>query len=163
METLYRENVKIVSHYLYSLCGDEELVKDLTQETFLRAYESLERFDGSYKISTWLCQIAKHLLYQYWAKAGRQVPVGPEELVQMAAEAAKESTEHTVLRRVELNDCLKELQKLPEAMREVVYLRVMSDLSYREIGEIMGKSENWARVNFYRAKELLLKGCGRDE
>lgn len=158
METLYRENVKIVSHYLYSMCGDVELVKDLTQETFLRAYESLERFDGSCKISTWLCQIAKHLLYQTYAKARRQVIMEQDE-----TKPAKENTEQTVLNRIELIDCLKELQKLPEQMREVVYLRVMSDLSYREIGEIMGKSENWARVNFYRAKELLLKGCGRDE
>lgn len=158
METLYRENVKIVSHYLYSMCGDEELTKDLTQETFLRAYESLDRFDGSCKLSTWLCQIAKHLLYQYWAKAGRQVPMEPDVTM-----PAKENTESTALNRVELIDCLKELHKLPEQMREVMYLRVMSDLSYREIGEIMGKSENWARVNFYRAKELLLKGCGRDE
>lgn len=158
METLYRENVKIVSHYLFSMCGDEELTKDLTQETFLRAYESLERFDGSCKISTWLCQIAKHLLYQTFAKAGRQVLIEPDDTT-----PAKEDTEQTVLNRVELIDCLKELQKLPEQMREVMYLRVMSDLSYREIGEIMGKSENWARVNFYRAKELLLKGCGRYE
>lgn len=158
METLYRENVKIVSHYLYSMCGDEELVRDLTQETFLRAYESLDRFDGSCKLSTWLCQIAKHLLYQYWAKAGRQVPMEPD-----ATTPAKENTEASALARVELIDCLKELHKLPEQMREVMYLRAMSDLSYREIGEIMGKSENWARVNFYRAKELLLKGCGRDE
>ena len=157
METLYRENVKIVSHYLFSLCGDEELVKDLTQETFLKAYESLERFDGSCKVSTWLCQIAKHLLYQYWAKAGRQVPMEPEE-----EKPSGEDTERQVLARVELIDCLKELQKLPEQMREVVYLRVMSDLSYREIGEILGKSENWARVNFYRAKELLWKGIGRE-
>lgn len=158
METLYRENVKIVSHYLFSMCGDEELTKDLTQETFLRAYESLERFDGSCKISTWLCQIAKHLLYQTFAKAGRQVLIEPDDTT-----LAKEDTEQTVLNRVELIDCLKELQKLPEQMREVMYLRVMSDLSYREIGEIMGKSENWARVNFYRAKELLLKGRGRNE
>ena len=163
METLYRENVKIVSHYLYSMCKDEELTKDLTQETFLRAYESLERFDGSCKITTWLCQIAKHLLYQYWTKAGRQVPTEAEELKQKASETATDTTERAAITRIELIDCLKELQKLPEAMREVVYLRVMSDLSYREIGEIMGKSENWARVNFYRAKELLLKGCGRDE
>ncbi|MBO5352496.1 MAG: sigma-70 family RNA polymerase sigma factor [Lachnospiraceae bacterium] len=158
METLYRENVKIVSHYLYSMCKDEELTKDLTQETFLRAYESLERFDNSCKISTWLCQIAKHLLYQYWAKAGKQIPAEPDETL-----PAKENTEQTAMTRVELIDCLKELHRLPEQMKEVMYLRVMSDLSYREIGEIMGKSENWARVNFYRAKELLLKGCGRDE
>jgi len=163
METLYRENVKIVSHYLYSMCKDEELTKDLTQETFLRAYESLERFDGNCKISTWLCQIAKHLLYQTYAKAGRQVPMETEELKQKASGLVKDNTEHVAITRIELIDCLKELQKLPEQMREVMYLRVMSDLSYREIGEIMGKSENWARVNFYRAKELLLKGCGRDE
>ena len=76
---------------------------------------------------------------------------------------AKENTEALALKRVELMDCLKELQKLPEQMREVMYLRAMSDLSYREIGEIMGKSENWARVTFYRAKEQLLKGRDRDE
>ena len=163
METLYRENVKIVSHYLYSMCGDEELVKDLTQETFLRAYESLERFDGSCKISTWLCQIARHLLYQYWTKAGRQVPTEEEELKQKASGRANDNTEHAAITRVELIDCLKELQKLPEQMREVMYLRVMSDLSYREIGEIMGKSENWARVTFYRTKEALLKGRDGNE
>ena len=162
METLYRENVKIVSHYLYSMCKDEELTKDLTQETFLRAYESLERFDGSCKITTWLCQIAKHLLYRYWEKAGRQIPTEPEELTQTAP-VAKDNMESAVLTRIELIDCLKELQKLPEQLREVMYLRVISDLSYREIGEIMGKSENWARVTFYRAKEALLKGRDRNE
>ena len=162
MENLYRENAKIVYHYLYSRCKDEELSKDLTQETFLKAYESMERFDGSCKVSTWLCQIAKHLLYRYWEKSGRQIPTEPEELAQNAP-AAKENTESQVLTRIELIDCLKELQKLPEQLREVMYLRVMSDLSYREIGEIMGKSENWARVTFYRAKEALLKGRDRNE
>lgn len=163
METLYRENAKIVYHYLYSQCKDEELSKDLTQETFLKAYESMERFDGSCKISTWLCQIAKHLLYRYWEKAGRQIPTEQEDLAQILSGREKDTTESAVITRIELIDCLKELQKLPEQMREVMYLRVMSDLSYREIGEIMGKSENWARVNFYRAKELLLKGRDRDE
>ena len=162
MEALYKENAKIVYHYLYSRCKDEELAKDLTQETFLKAYESMERFDGNCKISTWLCQIAKHLLYRHWEKEGQQIPTEPEELAQKAP-SAKENTEHQVLTRIELIDCLKELQKLPEQLREVMYLRVMSDLSYREIGEIMGKSENWARVTFYRAKEALLKGRGRDE
>ena len=114
-------------------------------------------------MSTWLCQIAKHLLYRYWEKAGRQIPTEQEDLAQILSGREKDTTESAVITRIELIDCLKELQKLPEQMREVMYLRVMSDLSYREIGEIMGKSENWARVNFYRAKELLLKGCGRDE
>ena len=138
METLYRENAKIVYHYLYSRCKDEELAKDLTQETFLKAYESLERFDGSCKISTWLCQIAKHLLYRHWEKAGRQIPTEQEGLAQIPSTVAKDNTENLVLTRMELIDCLKELQKLPEQLREVMYLRVMSDLSYREIAGLYG-------------------------
>lgn len=153
MDELYKENAKIVSHFLYSICRDEQLTEDLTQETFLQAYKSLERFDGSCKLSTWLCQIAKHLLYQYWNKNGKQNFVEVDE--QLPAEC---NTEQQVLNRVELLDVLHDLHKLPEQMREVMYLRALGDLSYKEIGEIMGKSENWARVNFYRAKEALLKG-----
>lgn len=70
---------------------------------------------------------------------------------------APNTTEGTVLTRLELLDVLKEMQKLPEPMREVLYLRTMGDLSFRDIGEIVGRSENWARVNFYRGKEALLK------
>ena len=92
METLYKENAKIVYHYLYSRCKDEELSKDLTQETFLKAYESMERFDGSYKISTWLCQIAKHLLYRHWEKDPLLTTLSVHEKTLEAAET-KDSDE----------------------------------------------------------------------
>ena len=75
----------------------------------------------------------------------------------------KDTTEHLVMSRIELLDVLKEMQKLPQNMREVMYLRITGDLSFRDIGDIMGKCENWARVNFYRGKELLLKRRMRDE
>ncbi len=65
MKEIFRQNAKTVYGFLYSLCKDENLAEDLTQETFLKAIESIHRFDGSCKISTWLCQIAKHLLYQH--------------------------------------------------------------------------------------------------
>ncbi len=153
MDELYKENAKIVFHYLYSICKDEQLTEDLVQETFLQAYKSLERFNGSCKISTWLCQIAKHLLYQYWNKHGKQ------ELIPIDDKLPTENNmEQQILNRIELVDVLRDLHNLPEQMREVMYLRVLGDLSYKEIGEIMGKSENWARVTFYRAKEALLKG-----
>ena len=61
VEELYQENAKIVYHFLLSLCRDATLAEDLTQDTFLAAYQSLERYDGSCKLSTWLCQIARHL------------------------------------------------------------------------------------------------------
>ncbi len=65
---------------------------------------------------------------------------------------------HQASVRIELIDVLKEMQKLPAERREVIYLRITGALSFKEIGEIMGKSENWARVSFYRGKEQLLKG-----
>ena len=153
MEQLYQENAKIVYHYLLSLCRDASLAEDLTQETFLRAYQSLERYDASCKLSTWLCQIGKHVYYQYLAKNRREIPSEPEE----QPAPPKTQPEEAVLHKLELMDVLKEMQKLPAQMREVIYLRTSADLSFKEIGEILGRSENWARVNFYRGKEQLGK------
>lgn len=176
LEELYRENSKIVYHFLLSLCHDSILSQDLMQETFLRAYQSLNRYDGSCKISTWLCQIAKHLYYQHIAKSkhevlaqnikeGRENPVedmkskyhGTISLTQDSP------TENAAINRLELLHVLKELQKLPEQMREVIYLRAAAELSFKEIGEVLGKSENWARVTFYRGKEMLLKAKKKEE
>lgn len=156
MEELYEQNAKIVFHFLCSRCHDEYLAEELTQETFLQAYKSLERYDGSCKISTWLCQIAKHLYYQYLQKHNKEIPAEiKEEQIE-----SKMDTERQVLSKLELMDVLKEMQKLPDKMREVMYLRISGDLSFKEIGEIMGRSENWARVNFYRGKERLLERKG---
>lgn len=153
MEELYREYSKIVYRFLLSLCRDAQLAEELTQETFLQAFLSLERFDGSCKLSVWLCQIARHLFYQHLRKTGREVPT---EQSRIPESVAADNTERAAVTKLELMDVLKEMQKLPPQMREVIYLRVMGQLSFREIGEIVGKSENWARVTFYRGKEQLL-------
>lgn len=156
MEELYKENAALVYHFLLSKCGDSQVAEELTQETFLQAIRSADRYDGSCKMSVWLCQIAKHLLYQYWRKQKRNVPLADEE--QILAE--EPDVERQVLAREELLEVLGRLHRLPVSMREVVYLRITGDLSFREIGRIMGKSENWARVNFFRAKELLKREEG---
>ncbi|MDE7478843.1 MAG: sigma-70 family RNA polymerase sigma factor [Lachnospiraceae bacterium] len=153
MDELYREYSKIVYHFLLSICHDAQLAEELTQETFLQAFLSLDHFDNSCKISVWLCQIAKHLFYQYLRKTGREVPT---EQNQMPEEKSVGNVEQTAIAKLELMDVLKEMQKLAPQMREVIYLRVMGQLSFKEIGEIMGKSENWARVTFYRGKEQIL-------
>lgn len=78
MDELYREYSKIVYHFLLSLCHDAQLAEELTQETFLQAFLSLDRFDNSCKVSVWLCQIAKHLFYQHLRKTRRErAEIGP--------------------------------------------------------------------------------------
>ncbi|MDE6639290.1 MAG: sigma-70 family RNA polymerase sigma factor [Acetatifactor sp.] len=152
-EELYKENAALVYHFLLSKCRNPDVAEDLTQETFLQALKSIDRYNGNCKISVWLCQIAKHLLYQYWEKRKENVPLEDDWMI-----SEEPGVERQVLAREELLDVLGRLHQLPVNMREVVYLRVSGDLSFREIGRIMGKSENWARVNFFRAKELLKGG-----
>lgn len=151
MEELYKENAELIYHFLLSKCRDADLAEDLTQETFLQAIKSIENYNGACKMSVWLCQIAKHLLYRHWEKQKENIPL--EEADWMLSDGSE--VERQVLAREELLDVLDRLHKLPVNMREIVYLRVSEDLSFKEIGRIMGRSENWARVNFFRAKELL--------
>ncbi|MDE7328015.1 MAG: sigma-70 family RNA polymerase sigma factor [Lachnospiraceae bacterium] len=158
MEKLYEHNARIVYRFLYSICHDKQLAEDLTQETFLQAYKSIERFDGSCKISSWLCQIARHLLYRHYEKNRREIPTaweGTEEFVPKIP-----APDGRVMAKLELMEVLRDMQKLPPAMREVIYLRITGELTFSEIGEIMGRSENWARVTFYRGKEILWKERG---
>ena len=85
MEELYREYGKIVYHFLLSVCHDTQLAEELTQETFLQAFLSLERFDGSCKMSVWLCQIAKHLFYRHLGKNGREIPTEQAQMPEARA------------------------------------------------------------------------------
>ena len=159
MEEIYQENAKLVYCFLLKYCHDPQLAEELTQETFLRAMNSIDRYDYSCKISVWLCQIAKHIYLQYLAKRGREIPSEEITLDEMTGkDTTDRGIENQVIKRYELLDVLKDMQTLPEQMREVIYLRTMAELSFKEIGEILGKSENWARVTFYRGKERLLKG-----
>ena len=73
------------------------------------------------------------------------------------------SAESEVLSSLDKMDLLKQIHLLKEPGREVIHLRLYGNLSYAEIGEIMGKSENWARVTFYRAKEQLRKELQNDK
>lgn len=153
MEELFKENAKLLYTYLYSLCRNESLAEELTQETFYKACLSIDRYDETCKFSTWLCQIGKHTYYQYLEKNKR---IDKTEITEDLS-VTELSAERQVLSRMELVDTLRNLHSLPADMREVIYLRGLGNLSFREIGDIMGKSENWARVTYFRAKTRLLE------
>ena len=144
----YTRHARTVYRFLLSQCGSADLAEELTQETFYQAVRSADRFDGSCKVSTWLCQIAKHLFYHHVRKRNREEPL-PEEgdglppLPSAESEAIDRDGQLSLLRRI---------HALPEPGREVVYLRTFGGLSFREIGEIFGKQETWARVTYHRAR-----------
>lgn len=159
MQTVYQRHAQTVYKFLLAKTRDPHLAEELTQETFYQAVKSVDRFDGTCKVSVWLCQIAKHLWYQSLRKQKRESPVSPEDL----PESPSPSAEEGLLEREGQLDLLRLVHNLPEPAREVVYLRAFGGLSFREIGDVMGRTETWARVTFYRSKEKLRNGGGSDE
>ena len=158
MDAVYRAHAQTVYKFLLAQCHDPDLSEELTQETFYQAVRSIGRFDGSCKLSVWLCQIAKHLWYQYLRKRQRD-PVPLESTLETSVPSAEDG----VLEQEGRLSLLRQIHQLPELQREVVYLRAFGNLSFREIGDVLGKTENWARVTFYRSKEKLRNGGAEDE
>ena len=151
LDAVYRQHAQTVYKFLLSQCRDPQTAEELTQETFYQAVRSIDRFDGSCKVSVWLCQIAKHLWYQHLRKRKPEEPLPEDGL-------SGPSAEEDVLTRQGHLDLLRQIHALPPSTREVVYLRAFGGLSFREIGDVLGRTETWARVTFYRGKEALRKG-----
>ena len=138
-EQIFREFSPVVRRFLLSLCGDRDLAEELTAETFYQAYLHIGWFRGDCRPETWLCQIAKHALMKEQRRRRRLEPeeaLGDRELA------------------LQLH---RRLHGLPEPYREVFMLRVFGELRFREIADICGKTESWAKVTFYRAKNKLLE------
>lgn len=152
MDSVYREYEKLVYRFLYSHTHDAEWSQELMQETFLRAVNSISRYNGTCKLSVWLCQIAKHILYQELRKKKQIETV---ELVDYLTDDSAPNGETSILKQESKIEIYREIHLLPEREREVVLYRITGELSFREIGEILGKSENWSRTVFYRAKQKI--------
>ncbi len=156
MEEIYTEYATPVYQYLCSLTHNADTAQELTAETFCRAVKSMNRYNGECKLMVWLCQIARHVWYQELDRRRRKGTASLDLIDEPADE--KGSPEEALVNEENRVTLFRRMQELDEATREVVYLRLMGDLSYRQIGDILGKTENWARVTFYRGKERLRKG-----
>lgn len=154
MDSVYQEYASLVYRFLYSYTHDVEWSQELMQETFLRAVGSISRYNGSCKLSVWLCQIAKHVLYQELRKKKRVETV---ELADYLPDDSSSDGETRVLNQENKIELYQAIHHLPELEREVILYRITGELSFREIGAILGKSENWSRTVFYRAKQKIKK------
>ncbi len=154
IEKLYNEQFQMVFKYLFCMTSDSELSEELTQETFFQAMKTYDKFRGDSKVSTWLCQIAKNLWRREYENRTKYTSCPIDELTDLVD---RENVEQLVCADEARLDRYKKLQGLDGKTREVMYLRLTGELSFREIGEILGKNETWARVTFYRGKQKITK------
>lgn len=144
-EEVYKRYFKDVYKYALSLTRDEHAAEEITQETFFKALKSIERFDGRCKLFVWLCQIAKNTYF-----TSRQRAAKGNELTEEPC--PDDSFEERLLNKETYFEIHKILHTLEEPYKEVFSLRAFGELSFRQIGELFGKTESWARVTYHRAK-----------
>ena len=151
-EVIFKDFSPVIFRFLLSLCGDADLAEELTSETFYQAYLHIGQFRGNCKIETWLCQIAKNALFKEQKRRGRVTGLDDFEKVE-----ADNTIFDAIANKEQAMQIHKHLHLLKEPYREVFMLRVFGELSFGEIADICGRSEVWAKVTFYRAKDKLIE------
>ncbi|MFR0822392.1 MAG: RNA polymerase sigma factor [Clostridia bacterium] len=155
MEELYQKYAKQVFRYLYYLSHDRELAEELVQETFYIAIKQIAQFRGECKVEVWLCKIARNLYFKECKKQKKKTSIQVADLEGLERCQQEKGIEETYIEAEERKWLYEQIQMLDIPTREIVLLRIQADLSFKQIAEIVHKSENYVRVNFYRAKEKL--------
>ena len=152
-EKLFQENNVLIYRFLLKLCGDASLAEELTQETFFRAYMNLSTVRNEEKASAWLCQIAKNTYFAWYNEQKKHQPMEPSVIADSCPDIAELFEEKELAGRAFA--CLHALE---EPYKEVFMLYTFGALPLKDISALFGKSESWARVTYYRAKQKLMEG-----
>lgn len=152
-EKIYERYFRDVYRFALSLTQDGALAEEIAQDTFFKALKALDRFDGSKDIRAWLFTIARNAWYSHCRAHKRTVPQEelPQELPDSARMEARIEDEESAFAIHQF------LHHMEEPYKEVFSLRVFGELPYEKIGRLFGKSANWARVTFYRAKLQIIE------
>ena len=148
-EKLYETHYMRVFSYAMTLSGDRTTAEEITQETFFRAFSKAGEFRKESDEVTWLCAIAKNCFYDEKRRQSKTAPM-PEDAPDTGKGIEQAAADRDSSFRIHVA-----LHTLEEPFREIFELRVFGELSFREIGTIFGKTENWARVTYHRARLKL--------
>lgn len=155
-EQIYREHFDTVYRFLMRLCRDAPLAEELAQETFFRAMQSLNKFDGRCRVDVWLCQIARNAYYSHCRRQKDKKHVLPEI-------DSGQDMQNTILDQEQAMIIYAHLHELNEPYKEVFMLRLFGELEYSQIAKLFGKTESWARVTYHRAKMKLMESVKEDD
>ena len=155
-EQLYNTYFNDVYRYILRLSGDEHIAEEITSDTFFKAMNSIDSFRGDCDVRVWLCQIAKNFYYSYIKKKNRTEHLDEAALGEIPDLSPSISDE--LSQRDEVERIQRILHTVDEPYKEVFMWRVYAELSFGQIANIFGKTENWACVTYHRARKKILEG-----
>lgn len=160
MDAIYKKYCKCVYNFLYKLTNDIELSEELTQETFYTAIKKINTLNKKESIRTWLYQIAKNKWKDYLKKNKKANIDLDENTVENLV--ANYDIEEDMIAKDNIIEFYKKIHMLDIDTREIIYLKIIRNFTFKEISQILGNNEEWARTKFYRGK-LKLKESLKDE
>lgn len=152
-EKIYQKYFNDVYRYIRKLSNNEHVAEEITADTFFKAMSAIDSFRGDCDIRVWLCQIAKNCYLSYLKKNGQIEDIADTELQYIAD--PNENLEEQFAKQDETAQIRKKLHTIPDPYKEVFMWRVFAELSFKQIGEIFNKSENWACVTYHRARTMI--------
>lgn len=153
IEKMYENYSKIIYKYIFCLTKNHELSEEIVQDTFLVAVKNIDKFEEKSKLTTWLCAIAKNIYYKKSNKDKKIINVSIEDINQELFQDTL--IEDFICERESKLELIKQIQELDSETKNVMYLRIYAELSYEEIAEVLGKSQSWTRVTYFRGKEKI--------
>lgn len=156
-DEIYREYFRDVFLYLMSLSRDEDIAEELTQETFVKAMSAIGKFRGECSVRVWLCQIAKNEYLLHCRKNRKIAFCDPESEELERAGGGGVRFEDRLEDGETALDIHKALHTLDDPYKEVFSLRTFGELTFKQIAEVFGRTESWARVTYHRARLKLIE------
>lgn len=149
-EQVYRDYFRDVELYLCALCKDESLAEELTEQVFFQAMKALPKFRGDCNVRSWLCTMGRNCYLSHLRRTKPESSLDDLELPDTAP-----AVEEQIADKLQAMAIHRILHDLQEPYKEVFSLRVFGQLSFGAIGELFGKSQNWACVTYHRAKQKI--------
>ena len=158
-EELVRRYQRPIASYVYRMVGDYDAALDLTQEVFIKIYNSLSRYRSEFKFSTWIYKIAHNTaidhLRRHTVRDQIMTAGGEGARSEIAIESRRLTPEQESEREERRLEIESVVQSLPAAYRELIVLRHSHDLSYDEIAEVTGLPLGTVKNRLFRAREAM--------
>ncbi len=156
-EEIYRRYFSDVYRYILRLSGDVHIAEEITSETFFKAMQAIDKFRGECDVRVWLCQIAKNLYYSHLSRKRRFAQVDAAEGIET------DRTDEELLDRESAARLQHILHQIDDPYKEVFMWRVFAQMSFKQIAQIFGKTDNWACVVYHRARMIIKKKMEDEE
>src|SRR5436190_4702784 len=158
-EELVRRYQRPIAAYVYRMVGDYDAALDLTQEVFIKVYNSLSRYRAEFKFSTWIYKIAHNAAIDHLRRhAVREQAMTTSvdgERREVLIESRRLTPEQESERKERRSEIESVVQLLPSSYRELIVLRHSHDLSYDEMAEVTGLPLGTVKNRLFRAREAM--------